>query len=86
MERFKIKCRECKGEGGVEVLEECYKPAQYCCGGCYTTIRCEICKGEGTQEIDFFEEVEGIVYDSKLTPEKAIKYLKELFDEIEEFM
>lgn len=86
MERFKIKCRECKGKGSVEVFEECHQPAGYCCGGCTETVRCNVCEGEGTQEIDFFEEVEGIVYDSKLTPEKAIKHLKYLFDEIEEFM
>lgn len=86
METFKIKCWNCKGEGGMEVPEECCRPAQHCCGGCTETVKCSICDGEGTQEIDFFSEVKGVVHDDELTPEEVFKKLKNLLKEIKEFM
>ena len=82
MEKLKIKCRECEGNGGVEVFKDCYRPAGYCCGGCTETVRCDMCDGEGTQEIDFFDEVESIVHNDELTPEEVVRQIKYLLEEI----
>lgn len=34
-------CNDCSGNGYYEELEECYKPASECCGGCYKKDLCD---------------------------------------------
>jgi hypothetical protein len=47
-----VECRECEGEGIVEVGPHCFKPASDCCGGCYKEVACNVCRGTGNITID----------------------------------
>tara|TARA_R110001632_G_scaffold101845_1_gene209778 strand:- start:373 stop:522 length:150 start_codon:yes stop_codon:yes gene_type:complete len=42
-------CKDCYGEGKVEVMN-CHNQSSECCGGCYKEIECEECNGSG--EVD----------------------------------
>tara|TARA_R110002124_G_scaffold106679_2_gene258773 strand:+ start:1722 stop:1871 length:150 start_codon:yes stop_codon:yes gene_type:complete len=44
-------CKECYGEGKVEVMN-CHNQSSECCGGCYKEIECEECNGTGEVECE----------------------------------
>jgi len=51
-----MECKECYGEGTVNIGPSCSSPASMCCGGCYETVTCEECKGYGVVEDEEEEE------------------------------
>ncbi len=50
MELDERECKECNGNGYVEVGPICGFSASYCCGGCFEYRECEDCQGTGKVE------------------------------------
>lgn len=76
-----VPCKECGGDGYLDVGPECDRPASMCCGGCYTTQVCEHCyNGNVTIKMDAdiiaelvvsvfmgdMETAKGIIYESQV--------------------
>jgi hypothetical protein len=51
-----VECKECDGEGFIEIGPICSYPASQCCGGCYERKQCENCMGDGQVEVYELDE------------------------------
>jgi hypothetical protein len=52
----KWSCGECYGEGSVEVMVRCGKPASSCCGGCTKVISCPSCMGGEYEDNRYYDD------------------------------
>jgi len=81
---YNDECRNCDGDGFIEVGPHCSKPASMCCGGCYHKEECERCSGSGEVEVEFLESelIEALELIRDGLKNQAIENILERFNDV----